>query len=370
MKIICSKNSLLTGVNIVLRAVPVKTTMDILECIVIKVDDGKIKLIGNDMSLAIETCIDGEIVDEGMIAVNAKIFSEIIRKLPDSEVVINNDNTTLQIRCDNVKFDIASRNADEFPLLSEIERDKSIKMSQLTLKDIIRQTVFSIAPENDSIKVMTGEYLEINENKLRLVGLDGHRIAIRNVELKENYGKYSVIIPGKTMNELTKILSGELDDEVTIYFGTNNILFEMEDTIVLSRLIEGKYYSVNQMISGDYDTKVAVNNKELTGCIDRSLLLIKETDKKPLIFKVTDENLEVKINTSMGRLNEKLLINKQGNDILIAFNPKYLMDAMRVIDDEEINLYMMNVKAPCIIKDKDETYMYLVLPVNFNAEDY
>lgn len=370
MKIICNKNTLLTGVNTVLRAVPVKTTMDILECIVIKVDEGKIKLIGNDMSLGIETCIDGEIIEEGMIAVNAKIFSEIIRKLPDNEITINNDNNNLRIRCENVKFDIASRNADEFPMPQQIERTNCVKMSQLTLKDIIRQTVFSIAPENESIKVMTGEFLEINENKLRIVGLDGHRIAIRNVELKENYGKYSVIIPGKTLNELTKILSSELEDEVSIYFSTNNILFEMKDTIVLSRLIEGKYYSVNQMISGDYDTKVCVNNKELMGCIDRSLLLIKETDKKPLIFKVSDSELEMKINTSMGSLDEKIGIQKEGNDILIAFNPKFLMDAMRVIDDEEINIYMMNIKAPCIIKDKEETYMYLVLPVNFNADAF
>ncbi len=368
MKIICNKNNLLVGVNIVLRAVPVKTTMDILECIVIKVMDGKIKLIGNDMSLGIETCIDGEIIEEGTVAVNARIFSEIIRKLPDNEISIINDSNNLKIRCENVKFDIASRNSDEFPMLEQIEKNNCVTMSQLTLKDIIRQTVFSIAPENESIKVMTGELLEINENKLRIVALDGHRIAIRNVELKQNYGKYSVIIPGKTLNELTKILAGELEKEVNIYFSTNNILFEMEDTIVLSRLVEGKYYSVNQMISGDYDTKVQVNNRELTGCIDRSLLLIKETDKKPLIFKVNDDSLEVKINTSMGSLNEKLNIKKEGNDILIAFNPKFMMDAMRVIDDEEINLYMMNVKAPCIIKDKEETYMYLVLPVNFNAD--
>ena len=241
-------------------------------------------------------------------------------------------------------------------------------MSQLTLRDMIRQTVFSIAPDSENMKIMTGELMEINGKKLRLVSLDGHRISLRNVELNEEYGNQKVIVPGKTLNELLKILSGELEDKVTIYFSDNHILFEMKDTIVLSRLIEGEYYLVDRMISGDYETLVHVNKREISESIDRATLLLKENEKKPLVFDMKDTEMEVKLKTPLGNFDEKIGINKEGDDIKIAFNPKFMLDALRVIDDESIDIYFMNVKSPCIIKDKTESYMYLILPVNFNAE--
>lgn len=369
MKLICSKTDLLNGVNIVLKAVPAKSTLDILECIVIRAYDEKIKLIGNDMALGIETIVAGEIVDEGTVAINAKIFSDIVRKLPDNEIAIIAEDNNVKIKCEKVNFNIMGRDAADFPALPQIEKNNSARISQLILRDIIRQTVFSIGSENESSKIMSGELLEINGKRLRLVALDGHRIAVRNVELKDDYGNQSVIVPGKTLTEIMKILSGELEDEVNIYFSSNNIMFEMKDTIVLSRLIEGKYYMVDQMLSGDYETRVNVNNREFVGCIDRAMLLLKESDKKPLVIGIKNEEMEVKMNTQMGRFDEKLSIDRTGDDILIAFNPKFMLDALRAIDDEDIDMYMMNVKSPCIIKDKDETYMYLILPVNFNPAE-
>ncbi|MBR5179869.1 MAG: DNA polymerase III subunit beta [Lachnospiraceae bacterium] len=368
MKILCEKNELLNGVNIALKAIPSKTTMEILDCIKIKAEDGFIELVGNDMSLGIKTKVKGEIVDEGSLVVNAKIFSDIIRKLPDSEVAFTASETTANIKCENVNFDIPVRSADDYPDLPDIEKKNFAIMSQMTLRDMIRQTVFSIAPDTENMKIMTGELLEINGKKLRLVSLDGHRISLRNVELNEEFGNQKVIIPGKTLNELLKILSGELEDKVTIYFSDNHILFEMENTIVLSRLIEGEYYLVDRMISGDYETLVHVNKREISESIDRATLLLKENEKKPLVFDMKDGEMEVKLKTPLGNFDEKLNINKEGDDIKIAFNPKFMLDALRVIDEENIDIYFMNVKSPCIIKDKTESYMYLILPVNFNAD--
>ena len=367
MKLICTKSDLLSGINIVLKAVPVKTTMEILECVVINSYEGKIRLIGNDMALGIESIVKGDIVEEGRIAVNAKIFSDIIRKLPDSEIVITADDNNVRIKCEKVNFNIAARDAGDFPALPIIEKNNCARMSQLTLKDMIRQTVFSIGAESESSKIMSGELLEIKGNRIRLAALDGNRIAVRNVELKYDYGNQKVIVPGKTLNEIMKILSSEQNDEVSIYFSTNIIMFEMTDTIVISRLIEGKYYMVDQMLSGDYETRVTINNREFIDCIDRAMLLLKESDKKPLVIGINDDEMEVKMNTQMGKFDEILNVDKNGDNILIAFNPKYVLDALRVIDDENIDLYMMNVKSPCIIKDKEESYMYLILPVNFDA---
>ena len=144
-------------------------------------------------------------------------------------------------------------------------------------------------------------------------------------------------------------------------------LFPSHDTIVVSRLIEGEYFRINQMLSSDYETKFSVNRREFLDCIERATILIRENDKKPLILQVNDNTMELKLNSSFGSMNAELLIHKTGKDIMIGFNPKFLIDALRAIEDEEINIYMMNPKSPCFIKDEEETYIYLILPVNFNA---
>jgi len=164
-----------------------------------------------------------------------------------------------------------------------------------------------------------------------------------------------------------KILSGEVEDEVHIFFTGNHIVFEFDTTTVVSRLIEGEYFKINQMLSNDYETKFFINKKEFLSCIDRATLLVKEGDKKPIIFHVTDSNMEIKINSQLGSMKEDIDIEKEGKDIMIGFNPKFLIDALRVIDDENITIYMVNPKAPCYIRDGEEKYIYLILPVNFNA---
>ncbi|MBQ2403891.1 MAG: DNA polymerase III subunit beta [Lachnospiraceae bacterium] len=367
MKIICSKSELLRGVNTVLKAVPAKTTMPILECILIDTTDGQIKLTANDMELGIETKIQGDILDKGKIALEAKLFSEIVRKLPDSEVTLQTDDSyRALIKCEKAKFNIAGKSGEDFSYLPEIEKNQKVVLSQFSLKEIIRQTIFSIA-DNENNRLMTGELFEINGDEMKVVSLDGHRMSIRKVNLKDTYESTKVIVPGKTLNEISKILNGDNEKEVLIFFGTNHILFEFDDTIVISRLIEGEYFKVDQMLSSDYATKVVVNRKEFMDCIERATILIRENDKKPVILNIEEAKMSLRLNSSFGTMNAEILIHKTGQDLMIGFNPKFLVDALRIIDDEEVTLYMMNAKSPCFIKDENESYIYLILPVNFNA---
>ena len=367
MHIICDKSKLIEGMNIVMKAIPGKTTMMILECVVIEVKDNQIKLIANDLQLGIETLIDGEIKQEGSVAVGAKVFFEIVRKLPSDNVSITVDEEYhMNISCGKAKFNIMAKATDEFPYLPNIVKDKNVNISQFTLKDIIRQTVFSIS-DNENAKVMTGELFEIHDSELKVVSLDGHRISIRKVKLNQSYDDVSVIIPGKTLIEISKIINGGMDDEVSIFFTDKHVLFEFEDTIVLSRLIEGEYYKIDKMLSTDYETKVTVNKREMLECIDRSTLLLKESDKKPVIIDVQDDYMKFAMNSAIGSMDEDIDASKEGKDILIGFNPRFLMDALRVIDEDEITMYMINPKAPCFIRDQEETYIYLILPVNFNV---
>ena len=367
MKLVCSKSNLLNGVQIVSKAVPSKTTMSILECILIDASKGVIKLTANDMELGIETTIEGDIIEKGIIALDAKIFLEIVRKLPDNDITIETDASyKTTITCEKAKFNIIGKSGDDFSYLPLIEREDSVIVSQFTLKEIVRQTIFSIS-DNDNNKLMTGELFEINGNELKVVSLDGHRISIRKIELKNEYPNKKVVVPGKTLNEVSKILSGDTDKDVSIFFADKHVVFEFDNTVVVSRLIEGEYFKIDQMLSSDYETKVKINKREFLSCIDRATLLVKEGDKKPIIINITDDTMELKINSTVGSMNEEIDIAKNGKDLMIGFNPKFLIDALKVIDDEEIEIYLVNPKAPCFIKNPEESYIYLILPVNFTT---
>ena len=315
MKIVCTKSNLLNGVQIVSKAVPSKTTMSILECILIDSRNGEIKLTANDMELGIETTIEGEILEKGMIALDAKIFLEIVRKLPDNEIVIETDDFyKTSITCEKAKFNIIGKSGEDFSYLPEIEKIDHVMVSQFTLKEVIRQTIFSIS-DNDNNKLMTGELFEINNTTLKVVSLDGHRISIRKIDLKNHYDNKKVVVPGKTLSEISKILPGDMDKDVNIFFTDKHILFEFEQTVVVSRLIEGEYFNIDQMLSSDYETKVKINKKELLSCIDRATLLVKEGDKKPIIFIITDEDMEISINSQLGSMKEEIDIQKEGKEV-------------------------------------------------------
>lgn len=367
MKIVCNKSELVKGVSIVSKAVSTKTTMSILQCILIDAEGENIRLVANDLDLGIETVIPGTIEQKGKIALESRMFLDIIRKLPDNDITITTDESLkAAITCEKSKFNIIGRPAEEFTYLPQIDHSDSIVLSQFTLKEVIRQTIFSIS-DNDNSPVMTGELFEINEDNLRVSSLDGHRISIRNVKLKNVYSSKKVIVPGKTLIEISRIIGDDTEKNVNIFFTPNHILFEFDNTLVLSRLIEGDYFNVDQMITRDYETKITVSKKDLYDCIDRSTLLVKEGDKRPIIINITDGKLEIKINSTMGSMHEDMDITKDGKDIMIGFNPKFVMDVLRVIDSDTVDIYMVNPKSPCFVRDEEDSYIYLILPINFNT---
>ena len=356
------------AIQIVSRAVPGKTTMSILQCIMINASSPEICLVANDMELGIQTVAQGIILERGMIAVDAQIFSNIIRKLPDNDVSIETNGEKVLINCENAKFVILGREGSDFAFLPEIDRSVGIRLSQFTLREMITKTIFSIS-SNESNGMMTGELMEIIDHHIRMVALDGHRIAMRKSGLKDMYDDCKIIIPGKTLNEISKILSGDTERMVDIFFTDKHVLFSFDDTIVVSRLIEGEYYKIDKMLSSTYKTRVICRRKDLLECLDRATLLVKEEDKKPVIIMIHEDEMELRINTTLGSMDEKVAIRREGEDLNIGFNPKFLIDALRAIDEEEVTMYMVSPKAPCFIRDAEDTYCYLILPVNFITID-
>lgn len=366
MDITVQKSDLLNAINIVSKAVPAKTTVPILECILVDASGQEIRFIANNQDLGIQTSIDGTITEKGIIAIEAGIFSGIARKLPEDEVRITVKESQVTIRSGRAVFNLPGQDGREFTYPPEIERNDGINISEFTLRDIINKTIFSIS-DNDSNKMMTGELMEIREGSLRLVSLDGHRISIRRVELNGSYNSRRVIIPGDTLSEVARILGGDMESQVSVFFTDKHVLFEFDRTLVVSRLIEGEYFHIDQMLSSDYQTKVTVNRRQLLDCIDRTTLLVREGDKKPIILSIGEDAIEIRINTTIGNMDEFVEIAREGSDMMIGFNPKLLIDALKAIDDEEISIYFVNPKAPCFIRDAAETYNYVVLPVNFTT---
>jgi len=365
MKISCSRNELLTGLNIALRAVPAKTTLPILESFLINAGEG-IRIITSDNDMGIETKIVGSIIAPGKIAINARILSDIVRKLPDNVVTLeSNSSYKIKINCEDCEFMLSGHNPDEFPELPLTGDENKITLSQFTFKELIRQTIFSISA-NDTNAFMKGELLEIENNNIKVVALDSHRISIRNEELSKSYENSKVIVPGKTLLEISRILGGEKKDIVEIIFDKKFIKFNFDNTTVISRLIEGEFFNVDQMISSDYETEVKVNRVDFLNAVDRAFILTREGDKKPIIFDIRDEEMGIELSSGLGAMNTHLYVNKEGKDLVIGFNPRFFLDALKVIDDEEISIYFVNSNSPCFIRDKEGNYIYIILPVNIN----
>lgn len=366
MILTCTKTDLLEGINIVSKAISNRTAMPILECILLECKEGVFSLMGNDLELGIISRVNANIKENGQIAIDAKIFSEIIRKLPEKDISIETDErNTVNIKCDHSEYKIMGQNGEEYPKPTIIEKSKGYTIFQSELKNMIRQTIFSIALE-ESKPILTGELIEISEGFINLVAIDGYRISYRKniIESKEDI---KAVIPGKTMNEIGKILNSDLEARVTLYFEKNHVLLELGNSIIVSRLLEGDFYPYKQIFSDNYNTKLKVNRSEFLSGLERASLISNINKKEPVKIDIQDDKAVVTSNTSIGTAYEEISIEKEGDILTIAFNPKYLIDALKIIDDEFIQIKFTSALSPCIINsiDSDE-YKYLVLPVRLN----
>lgn len=368
MKISCHRSDLLNGVNTSLKAVSTRTTLPILQCILLQATSDEFKLISNDLEIGIESHVKADIVESGSVALDARIFSEIVKKLPDDTVVITVDESNLTtIVSQKSRFNIPGQPGTEFIQLPQITKDKSISVKQSVLKDMIHQTIFSIALKE--IKpILTGELIEIKKGQLSIVSMDGYRISIRQVEFMDEFEDTTVVVPGKTLNEISKILSSDEADMLSIYFTDKHILFELEDSIVVSRLLEGDYPKYANLFSADYDTLITVDRRQLMMSIERAALIARESKKSPVKLEIKDDTLSITSNTELGNVHEEMAIRKEGQALEIAFNPKYLLDSLKVIEDEEICLQFTNALNPCIIRQVEaDDYKYLILPIRLNG---
>lgn len=362
MKFTCEKSILQEGISTAQKAVTGKSTMPILNGILIKAKNNKIILTGSDIDLSIETKINADVIEEGNIVIDARLFGEIIRKLPNDEVNINTiDNNSIEILCQKSRFTLIHMNAEDFPLLPNINENMIFSIPQKILKNMIRSTIFATA-QDETRPILTGVLFEINNNNLNLVALDGYRLALRSENLNTD-NVISAVIPGKTLNEVSKILE-EYDENVNITFTPNHILFNLGYTKVISRLLEGEFIRYNSIIPEEYNLKIIAKRLELLHCIERASLMAKDSNTNLIKLTMEDDNMIITSNSQLGMVREELNIILQGQSLQIAFNSKYLIDVLKIMEEEDIIMEFSSSVSPCVIKNKEiNNCTYLVLPV-------
>ena len=364
MKLVFDKADLVKSVGIAMKAVSGKTTMPILECILIDASSNVIKFTSNDMELGIETIVTGMILERGIVALDAKIFSEIVRKLPDNQVTIETDeNLVTTITCEKAKFNIPGQSGEDFSYLPILETSDCVSISQFTLKELIRQTIFSISQESTK-QILTGELFEMKENALQVVSIDGYRISFRKSPLEHDFTEKSVVVPGKTLTELTKILSQEEEDKVHLYFTDKHVLFDLGMATMVSRLLEGEYVSYENNFTEDFKTKIIIDTNELIQALERASLVSRDNRKTPVRLELKPNVLVITARSDMGTAYEEVPNETDGDEMQIAFNPRYLIEALRAIDDEKVAIRFTGSLSPCtIVPLEGKAYQYLILPL-------
>ena len=367
MKIVCEKDKILKAINSVTKAVASKTTMPILEGILIQTNDKEVKLTTYDLEIGIEYIIDANIKEQGATVVNAIMFSEIIRKLPDTDINISlNEQNLLVIECEGSLYKLATMNPDEFPELPQINVENSISIEQNTLKEMIRKTIFAVSTEENR-PIFTGCLFEIKNNKLNVVAVDGFRLAWKSKFLQNNSNDFTAVIPGRTLNEVNKIILDSFDT-IKIGVAKNQALFEMENCKLVTRLLDGEFLNYSSVIPENWETRVRVNRSNIQNCFERISLIssssIEKEKKYPVKVSIDIGKVTISCTNQTGDAKEEMYVSTEGQNLEAGFNPKYFLDALRAIDDEEIFIDFGTSISPCIIRPVDEgDYKYMILPI-------
>ena len=318
MKIICEKEKLLKAIIAVVRGVPTRTTMPILEGIFLQTNNNELKLTTYDLELGIEYIIESTIEEEGNTVVNATMFSEIIRRLPDSDIKIT--------------------------------------------------TIFAVSNEENR-PIFTGCLFETNKNRLNIVAIDGFRMGWVSKELVNKTENFKVVIPGKTLNEVNKILTDSFES-IKIGTSKNQAIFEMENCKIVSRLLDGEFLNYESVIPANWDTRIRINKNLLQGCLERVSLIssssIEKEKKYPVKITIDIGKITLSCTNQTGEAKEEMYLETEGKNLEIGVNPKYFLDALKAIEDEEIYIEFGSNISPCIIRQiekMENEYVYMILPV-------
>lgn len=367
MKFSCEKALLTSAVSVTSRAVAVKSSIPAMEGILIEAGEA-LRLTGYNLETGIQTIVPAEIVESGSLVLSARLFGEIVRKLPDDMVVFTSQDYTVNIKCGLSEFNILGTDPEEFPELPSVDQQNALIIGQPTLRAMIGQTLFAVS-DNESRPIHTGSLFEVDKNGLTVVSVDGYRLALRHESVEEKKGaeSFSFVVPGAALGEVEKICSGE--ETVTITQGARHIMFQTGDTVLVCRRLEGDFLAYRNAIPRNNTVKVEVDARALLSSIDRVSLIISEKLKSPLRCVFGEGIVSITTRTAIGDAADQCPITGNGNDLEIGFNNKYLMDALKAAPAARLRMEFTSGVAPCVIlpAEGEENFVYMVLPVRLKA---
>src|SRR5680860_457168 len=364
MKIFCSKEALLSGVNAVQKAVSNKSTLPVLQGILIKAERQYLQFAATDLEIGIRYEVPAQVIEEGIMVVPAKLFAEVVRKLPDTTITLEEREKAIIICYHQSEIILNGYDPEEFPLLPDLLEPLAFTLTTTIFKNMIRQTVFACAVEENR-PVFNGTLLQIEGSNIRLVATDTHRLAYSIAEIpnpKESH--FSGIIPAKTLSEIYRLIRDE-DEILSINFSNNQVVFQFGSIYLVSRLIEGQFPNFKQVIPQTCETKVNLSVRSFLEAVERASLLSRDKSGANII-RINIEGKELKIDqtTEFGKISEQIDIELEGKNVIIAFNAKFLIDALKVINSEQIIFELSGPFSPGVMRPLDDpNYLYLVLPV-------
>lgn len=367
MKFTVETSDLTAAVSTVVKAMGSKTTVSILEGIYIEAIGTEVLFKCTDLTLQIETIIAGVVEEDGACVLPGRLFSEIVRRLPENETVFTSSKNSVIIESGRSRTTMQSDNPKDFMSMPDVRNDFSVVINKSGFKDMIKQCIFATA-QDDSKPILTGVLLEIEGGDLSMVALDGFRLALRRSRIKSHGETRNVIVPARCLMEIGRILD-DGDGNVDIVFSKTHIMIDMGHTRINTRLMDGEFIQYKKILPTDHETRVCVNREELLESIDRVSLMARENKKNHIKFFFSGNQLTITANSEIGSSKEEIFVNGIGNDLEIAFNAKYFSDVLKVLDDDSVYLDLNNSVSPCVVAPViNNLFYYLILPVRlFNG---
>lgn len=368
MKFTCEKEKLLTALTMSARTVSIKNNIMALEGILVEATE-VLTVTGYNLETGIRSRVEATILERGSLVLSARLFLDIVRKMPNEEITFSTKEYWVTITCGKIQFQIMAIDPEDYPDLPDVSKNQSITLPQPTLRAMISTTLFAVS-NNDSRPIHTGSLFEMEEDKLTLVSVDGYRLALRRelVDTVTGSGEFFFVVPGSALSEVEKICSTE--EDVIISVSEKHILFQMSDSILVTRRLEGDFLAYRTAIPEDNSMVVRAVRRELLSSIDRVSLMISEKAKAPLRCQFGNDILDVSSKTSLGEANDVCPMDGNGNDLEIGFNHRYLQEALRVAPSDKIRMEFSTPVAPCLILPEDiedDSFCYMVLPVRLKA---
>lgn len=363
MKAFCEGLDLVEAVMKVIKAASNKTVNPILEGIKITAEGDTLTLVATDSELAIEKRIKADVKIEGETVVPGKFFSEFVKKLANEQIELDlNEKNQLKIKYTDSEVYIQCFNAIEYPSIQKIDNAQFFTIAQNNFKELIDKTIFSVALD-DSRPILKGCLFEIEENTITSVALDGFRLAKATFPILEQTARVSVIVPGRSLNEISKLLE-DTDENIRVFIQRNYLMIQVDNTKIITRLIDGDFINYKQIINGEHSTIVTINKQQLEDSLDRASILSRVSNDNVVRLFIKDNLLTLSASSEIGNVTENINIVQKGSDINICFDSRFLKDCLRVCKDEFIKLCFTTNVSPCIIKaNEGDNYLFLILPL-------